>query len=386
MTEFEHVLPDNNAEVCAQGAEKKIGGRPIQKEDKYTEIRKAAKSLSPKSRRKIDEVLTELQSTPAATSITVLLTGKTGVGKSTLTNGILGLTNDDSKSAKEGDSIRARCTTEVTKYQQLKNGVTITVWDSPGLQDGTAFQEKYLEQMKEKCKNRDLTMYCIKMNETRFVRGRENPDMIAMEKLTNAFGHEFWKTTIIVLTYANTIEAFNVEWCDYSSKKKAEAFQGKIIEWKTQIREILLEDIKIPEVIVNDIRIVPAGHSRISSLPGINYWLTNLWFQCVWTMSSKGARLAMVKINEKRMKNEDEVSKDDFKKSSGEQPLVVGGSSVVKAVTLGVTGGGAAGAGAGALIGLIGGPPGVALGALIGGLVGVVFGGGAGGVYKKVSS
>lgn len=371
-------LPDNT--------EKQKCGGHVRTEDKYEEIRKAARSLSPNSRRKIDQALTELQTEAPAKAITVLLTGKTGVGKSTLTNGILGFKECDEDAAKEGDSIKARCTTQVTKYQQCKNGVTVTVWDSPGLQDGTKFQDDYLKQMKQKCKNIDLTMYCIKMIETRFVRGSENPDVAAIEKLTKSLGPEMWKTTIIVLTYANTLEAFNVEWDDYSKKEKAKAFKAKVEEWKSQIREILIEDIKIPKEIVDSIRIVPAGHSRRPNLPGIDYWLTHLWFQCVWTMPTKGAKLAMVKINEKRMKNEDEVSTDDFKKSSGEQPLVVGGTSVVKALTIGGTSGGLAGAGTGAVIGSIGGPPGAALGALIGGLVGMVFGGGAGGIIKKATS
>lgn len=223
MQECKDALPDNNE--SAMSTEKQDGR---QREDKYEEIRKAARSLSPKSRRKIDTVLTKLQSTAPAKSITVLLTGKTGVGKSTLTNGILGFKEDDKNAAKEGDSIKARCTTEVTKYQQCRNGVTITVWDSPGLQDGTVFQTDYLHQMKQKCKNIDLTMYCIKMIETRFVRGPENPDVVAIEKLTKHFGYDFWKSTIIVLTYANTLEAFNVEWDDYSKTEKAKAFKEKL--------------------------------------------------------------------------------------------------------------------------------------------------------------
>ncbi len=49
----------------------------------YEAIRKAAAFLSPKSKRKLDAVLTEIQSTTPAKSISILLTGKTGSGKST---------------------------------------------------------------------------------------------------------------------------------------------------------------------------------------------------------------------------------------------------------------------------------------------------------------
>ena len=383
MSECMDSLPDNDA-TTKSGVSTDKNAAMI--DDKYEKIRKAAACLSPKSKRKIDTVLTEIESITPAKSISILLTGKTGVGKSTLTNGILGWSVDDETAAKEGGSIKARCTTEVTKYQQITNGVTITLWDSPGLQDGTEYQDEYLDQMKSKCSEVDLAMYCIKMIETRFVRGPENPDVLAMEKLTKVFGPNFWKKTIIVLTYANTLEAFNVEWEDLSKKDRAKAFKAKVKEWKDQIRLILTKDIKVPEEIVQNIRIVPAGHARKPNLPGIDYWLTHLWFQCVWTMPTKGAQIAMVKINEKRMKSEDDVTKDDFKKSAGQQPLVVGGSSVTQILAISGTSGGAAGAGVGALIGLIGGPAGVALGAAIGGLVGAVVGGGAGGIYKKLKS
>ena len=381
---------DNDRDVAATDAISTDQNRgPINNDDKYEEIRKAAASLMPKSMRKIDAVLTEVESTTPAKSISILLTGKTGVGKSTLAYGILGLKVDDDRAAQEGGSIKARCTTEVRMHQQNKNGVLITVWDSSGLQDGTEDQDQYLQQIKLKCSQLDLTMYCIKMIQTRFVRGHDNPDVVAMEKFTKAFGYEFWKSTIIVLTFANILTAVNLEWEDLSKLKKVKAFEAEVQEWKDKIRLILIDDIKVPQEIVHGIRIVPAGHARRPNLPGIEYWLTHLWFQCVWTMPTKGARIAMVKINEKRMKNEDDVREDGVTRwtSADQQPLVVvGDSSAIKVVAISGTSGGAAGATVGALIGLIGGPPGAALGATIGGLIGATVGGGAGGIYKHVTS
>ncbi len=202
MSECKDALPNNVAAAKDDVSTDKNEG-PINNEDKYEEIRKAAASLTPKSRRKIDAVLTEIETTTPARSISILLTGITHSGKSTLTNAILGLKVDDDRAAKEDGSIKARCTTEVTMYRQNRNGVSITVWDSSGLQDGTTDQDQYLQQIKLKCSQPDLTMYCIKITERRFVRGHENPDVVAMEKLTKEFGSKFWKNTIIVLTYAN---------------------------------------------------------------------------------------------------------------------------------------------------------------------------------------
>ena len=167
-----------------------------------------------------------------AKSVRILLTGKTGSGKSTLANGILGLNVENEGAAKEGEEISGACTTEVNEYKTKKGKVDVTVWDSPGLQDGTKNQDSYVREMKKKCTPRDLTMYCIKVADTRFVRGTDNTDVVAMKKLTKSFGVDFWKNAIVVLTFANTLEALHVRWKFLLSEERATAFQSVIQKWK----------------------------------------------------------------------------------------------------------------------------------------------------------
>ena len=260
----------------------------------------------------------------------------------------------------------------------------MVVWDSPGLQDGTDHQTEYLQDMKTQCSDVDLTIYCIKVIEKRFARGKDNPDVVAMEKLTTTFGYDFCKNTIIVITYANVLPAFNVDWDGLSEAEKAKEYRAKIKEWEEQIKDILREDIKVPKKIVEAIKVVPAGHYKKPKLPGYGYWLSNLWFECIRTIPSNDARLALVKINEDRMKKEDEVTKSDFKKEPEEQPLIVSESNLKKMVVIGGASGIGGGAATGAVIGAFaGGPFGAAVGAGIGAVVGAIFGGGAGGLAAK---
>ena len=121
----------------------------------------------------------------------ILVTGKTGQGKSALINGILG-----DNIAKEGASAEA-CTTQVEVYEKLINNVAIKVFDSPGLQDRTTNEDEYIEAMRNNCQELSLTLYCTKMINTRLTDDDKN----AMRKLTEAFTENFWNCAIFVLIY-----------------------------------------------------------------------------------------------------------------------------------------------------------------------------------------
>ena len=127
------------------------------------------------------------------TELRILVTGKTGEGKSTLVNGILG----EVVATEGADSIR--CTAKVEGFTRKIQDVPVTVFDSPGLQDNTANEEVYLREMRETCQRLSLVLYCTKMTNTRLT----DSDKHAMEKLTKAFGENFWRYSILVLTFAN---------------------------------------------------------------------------------------------------------------------------------------------------------------------------------------
>ncbi len=244
-----------------------------------------------------------------ANSINILVTGKTGSGKSTLVSGILGF------------KVENKTKGQLSKYEVAREGITVTVWDSPGLQDGSANQGEYLRQMEKQCSYRDLTIYCIKISDTRFVHSEENPDIVAMKKLTHAFGKGFWSNCIIALTYANTLTA--MDWDTLSAAEQKRRFEHKIHQWKEQVQDILVEDIGLSREAVKTVSITPVGHYRKPHLPDCNYWLSNFWFKCVVTISTLEVRCALVKINLNRIKRESEVNSSNLKLSPEGQPIVV---------------------------------------------------------------
>ena len=77
-------------------------------------------------------------------------------------------------------------TYEVTSYRVAIEGVNIRVWDSPGLEDGTGNNEKYLAEIRSKITEKlDLVIFCVKMaDDTRFHRD----DKDTFKILTETFG------------------------------------------------------------------------------------------------------------------------------------------------------------------------------------------------------
>ena len=261
-----------------------------------------------------------------ATSLSVLLSGRAGAGKSTLVNGILG-----KRVAKEGDKvIRGGETSKLTEYSRNVDGVNVTVWDSPGLGDGSdnQVQSCYIREMREKCSKVDLTLYCIKMFEKWFPRGRtDNPDVNAMANITEAFGSDFWRNTIVVLTFANLVEAMNVAWENLDASAKKVEFEKELENWRGIIRDVLINEIKVPREIAMSVVIVPAGHHLKRKLPDRDYWLSTLWFQCLEAIATPEGRVALVRTNVPRMRQQNQVTEKDFGLPPEDQPIVVEGSS-----------------------------------------------------------
>ena len=307
-----------------------------------------------------------------------MITGKTGSGKSSLINGLVG-----KKVSEEGDDLD-RMTATVEPKELTCEGTLVKIWDTPGLQDGTDEEDRYLKEMKENCSNCNLYIYCLNMTQTRF----EASQIRAIQKLTETFGKIFWAKVLFVLTYANQVTAS----CPLGSDEET-FFKEKMEAWRAKLAH-RLKECGVKEEVAGKIEVIPAGyskplkgHSNPWKLPGIPNWFQNFWYKCAETMDEKGVP-ALITINIRRLKSPEEISKMDLSSCPiEEQPLpnnigqIAAGGLLVVAGTaasagLGAGIGGGIGAVVGSLVGLIGGPAGVGagigIGAAAGGAVGTV--------------
>ena len=133
--------------------------------------------------------------------LNILVCGRTGVGKSSLINSLVGSevckTNDPG--LEEGNLDPE--TKEVTATFVKIDNVFVAIYDSPGLQDGTVNEERYLQKMYDKCKDVNLVLYCMEMTSSRYTPA----EIRATQLITDKFGAEFWNRCVLVMTKANMV-------------------------------------------------------------------------------------------------------------------------------------------------------------------------------------
>ena len=245
--------------------------------------------------------------------IEILITGRTGVGKSTLLNALVG-----ADTAATGDKLRVE-TKKVISHKVTVEGVDVIVWDSPGLEDGSGMETQYLEELKKKCGNVDIVIYCIDVAATRAELAgvnEEQKDLGAIKKLTATFGPRWWEHSIFVMTRANLLEST----LKYTPNPE-EMFNARLEDWQKRIHAALVK-ANVPEIIAKNVPVKPAGHTTKPDLPGRDLWLSKLWFDFVKRVKIN-SQPTLTRVNLLRLRKENNFSLDDFKKAGYEQPIAV---------------------------------------------------------------
>ena len=250
--------------------------------------------------------------------INVLITGRTGVGKSTLVNAILG-----QKVAEVGKSLDPQ-TSIVESFEGKIHGITVRIWDSPGLQDGLNNEEAYLKDIEKKCKGKiDLFLYCISMTTPRFTQGSRDID--AMCKLTSKLGKDLWKNAVIILTCANKfITATKASVPDCDDEQLSKLFDERVQEWTVKLRQCLKENVGLEPQLYEEVQVVPAGRKGLPRLlKSRSPWLSTLWIESLLVTKHR-AQPALIKMNLERLKSStDAHSEEEFEELIKKENIIV---------------------------------------------------------------
>ena len=223
-------------------------------------------------------------------TLSIVIAGKMGTGKSSLVNGIIG-----KMVAKE----KASASTHTTKIEafedQIKtsegNVVRVRVWDTPGLGDAFGNDEATAKEIAGKCKDADLLLYCMDMRQRLTI-----DDVNGITQLTQALGTEVWKNAIFALTFANEVKP-----PPDSGEDRVKVFKIKFVSWRDAIIQQLKEKLSIPDdsEIIKDISVVPTGFHQ-GPLPDRDDWFTPFWLEA-FRKANESAQPTLVGINIRRM-------------------------------------------------------------------------------------
>ena len=239
-------------------------------------------------------------------TLKILITGRCGSSKSVLVNSLL----EDTTTVKERHGvITTTRENHLQTYTKCLEGYELTLLITSSFQDGSN-KEEVFQQLKKECSNVDIILYCIKMTETRFTP--DNPDAIAIQKITETLGSECWKKAIFVLTYANNLAETicGISNAADATDENKSAFLGSIERWKEVLKQTLNTKgcLSTEEC---DLKAVPAGHYLNPQLPGIDHWISDIWSECANLAPSKEVIEKMVLSSRERTTTKD--SSTDWK-------------------------------------------------------------------------
>ena len=210
------------------------------------------------------------------------MTGTSGVGKTTLVSALVGR-----RVVRTSGSLLRR--DYVKRYEgTVEDGVEIVVWDSPGFEDGQGKENEYLNELKKKCSNVDVVIYCVDLSATRsygLSAAEVAPnDLSAVKKLTATFGSNWWKRSVFAMTRANVLESALKVKPDVDKR-----FNGRLQEWKERIHATLIAT-GVPQEVAYTIPVEPVGHPKKPRLPGREKWLDSLWCIILTSVTTPSTR------------------------------------------------------------------------------------------------
>ncbi len=318
-------------------------------------------------------------------TLKIVVSGKVGVGKTSLVNGLFG-----EDLALEMTSARG-VTPDINEYRLTVNAsggtvsknVSVSVFDCPGFGDPLGDDGKTAAETAQHCEDADLLIYCMDMR-TRM----STSDTVGIDEFTKRVGEDVWKKAMFVLTFANKIpcnwDAKPQGWLSYltwgwlgssdPTRKEEEEYERLLEEWKETIPQYLREKMILPEEIVSGIPIIPAGYRNHHPV-GQDDWFSLFWFTAFGRVK-EDARPALLSISLHRFKFASSSTSEQADIANEKLSIHV---SHKKAGGKHLVGGIALGAVLGAAVAAVGRPSSLATGAYAAALAGAGFGGGTGG-------
>ncbi|KAI3778076.1 hypothetical protein L2E82_07081 [Cichorium intybus] len=198
-------------------------------------------------------------------SLTILVMGKGGVGKSSTVNSILG-ERAVTVSAFQSDVPRP------VMVSRERSGFTLNIIDTPGIVEGGYVNDQALELIKRFLLNKtiDVLLYVDRLDAYRV----DNLDKQIVKAITESFGKEIWSKGIVVLTHAQLTPPDCLSYDDFFAKR-SEALL-KVVESGGRFRRREIQGDSIPVVLVENSSRCNKNDSEEKILPNGIAWIPNI--------------------------------------------------------------------------------------------------------------
>ncbi|MEU7755884.1 GTPase [Micromonospora sp. NPDC049171] len=188
--------------------------------------------------------------------------GRTGVGKSSIINSVVGTT--------VAETGKYRPTTaKIERYDAKYRESTMVLIDTPGFGDAgwdRSNDERYLALIEQEAGEIDLVLFVTKLDDTRVERSEYD----TLGALTKQFGHELWDRAVVVLTRAD--------------KFTRRDYPEELAQRSAALRE---EMVKVIGDRAHRIPFVPVTNTRERN-PDRSRWMARLWLAMLERVSAPG--------------------------------------------------------------------------------------------------
>ncbi|KAL6013358.1 Translocase of chloroplast [Asimina triloba] len=230
---------------------------------------------------KLLELLGKLKQENVST-LTILVMGKGGMGKSSTVNSILG-ERVATVSAFQSEALRALA------FSRSRAGFTLNIIDTPGLVEGGYVNEHALDVIKRFLLNKtiDVLLYVDRLDAYRV----DNLDSLVIRAITDSLGKAIWRRTAIVLTHAQLSPPDGLSYDEFFSKR-SEALL-KTVRSGSGLKNRELKESAIPVVLVENSGRCNTNESGEKILPNGIAWIPEL-VKTITNIISNGSKAIVV--------------------------------------------------------------------------------------------
>jgi len=199
---------------------------------------------------------------PKQRPIRILVVGRTGVGKSSIINSIVGVPVAETGKYKP-------TTAKIERYDAEYRESTMVLIDTPGFADAgwdRSNDQRYLAQIEREAGEIDLVLFVSKLDDNRVERSEYD----TLGALTAKFSHELWDRAVVVLTR--------------SDKFTRREYPDEFAQRSAVLREAMGEVIGDH---AHRIPFVPVTNARKRN-PDRSRWMATLWLAMIERVSARG--------------------------------------------------------------------------------------------------